>query len=196
MAARAAFDVELARRLIDRRRSTPGAALPILHDLQNQFGYIDDAAIALLADALNISKAEVARRRQLLSRLQAQPGRRTGAEDVPGGIVPGDGMRGTRRPSRKRATESSPTIRRQALVSTSRLSIVSATAHFRPRRSSTASRSAASIATGSTRSWPAQWVRSHERARSSFPRIPQPFRSAPTQWPRLWRARRGGAASI
>ncbi len=59
MAARTAFDVELARRLIDRRRSTPGAALPILHDLQNQFGYIDDAAVPLLADALNISKAEV-----------------------------------------------------------------------------------------------------------------------------------------
>ena len=59
MAARAAFDVELARKLIDRRRSTPGAALPILHDLQNQFGYIDDAVITLLADALNISKAEV-----------------------------------------------------------------------------------------------------------------------------------------
>jgi formate dehydrogenase subunit gamma len=58
MAARAAFDTELARELIDRRRSTPGAALPILHDLQHQFGYIDDAAVALMAEALNISKAE------------------------------------------------------------------------------------------------------------------------------------------
>jgi formate dehydrogenase subunit gamma len=58
MPARAPFDVELARELIDRKRSTPGAALPILHDLQNQFGYIDDDAVALLADALNISRAE------------------------------------------------------------------------------------------------------------------------------------------
>ncbi|HKN27553.1 MAG TPA: NAD(P)H-dependent oxidoreductase subunit E [Roseiarcus sp.] len=58
MAARPALDIELARELIDRRRSTPGAALPILHDLQHQFGYIDDAAVALLAEALNISKAE------------------------------------------------------------------------------------------------------------------------------------------
>ena len=58
MPHRAPFDVELARELIDRRRSTPGAALPILHDLQQQFGYIDDAAVALLADALNISRAE------------------------------------------------------------------------------------------------------------------------------------------
>lgn len=59
MAARAAFDVGLALKMIDRRRSAAGAALPILHDLQNQFGYIDDAAVPLLADALNISKAEV-----------------------------------------------------------------------------------------------------------------------------------------
>ena len=59
MAARAAFDIELVRRLIERRRTTPGAALPILHDLQNKFGYIDDAAIPMLAAALNVSKAEV-----------------------------------------------------------------------------------------------------------------------------------------
>ena len=58
MAARAAFDIELARALIERRRWTRGAALPILHDLQHQFGYIDDTAVTLLADALNISRAE------------------------------------------------------------------------------------------------------------------------------------------
>ncbi len=58
MPARAAFDIELARELIARRRTTPGAALPILHDLQHQFGYIADDAVALLADALNISRAE------------------------------------------------------------------------------------------------------------------------------------------
>jgi len=58
MAARAAFDADLARQLIDRKRALPGAALPILHDLQNEFGYIDDAAIVLMAEALNISKAE------------------------------------------------------------------------------------------------------------------------------------------
>jgi formate dehydrogenase subunit gamma len=58
MAAKAAFDPALARELIDRKRSMPGAALPILHDLQHRFGYIDDAAVALMADALNISRAE------------------------------------------------------------------------------------------------------------------------------------------
>ena len=58
MSGRLAFDLDLARTLIDRKCDTPGAALPILHDLQEQFGYIDDATIPLIADALNISKAE------------------------------------------------------------------------------------------------------------------------------------------
>ncbi len=58
MAARAAFDERRARELIERWRSTPGALLPMLHDLQHAFGCIDDAAIPLIAEALNISKAE------------------------------------------------------------------------------------------------------------------------------------------
>jgi formate dehydrogenase subunit gamma len=58
MVAMPAFDVEVARALIARRSATAGAALPILHDLQRQFGYIDDAAIPLLAQALNISRAD------------------------------------------------------------------------------------------------------------------------------------------
>lgn len=58
MSGRMAFDLSLAQALIDRKRDTPGATLPILHDLQEQFGYIDDATIPLIADALNISRAE------------------------------------------------------------------------------------------------------------------------------------------
>jgi formate dehydrogenase subunit gamma len=53
-----AFDPKLAQELIERRRGTQGAALPILHDLQHAFGYVADEAIALMAAALNISKAE------------------------------------------------------------------------------------------------------------------------------------------
>lgn len=37
----------------------PGALLPILHALQEEFGYIDDAMIPPIAEALNISHAEV-----------------------------------------------------------------------------------------------------------------------------------------
>ena len=58
MSGRTAFDLSLAQALIDRKRDTPGATLPILHDLQEQFGYIDDRVVPLVADALNISRAE------------------------------------------------------------------------------------------------------------------------------------------
>ena len=58
MSGRTAFDLDLARTLIDRKRTLPGATLPILHDLMDEFGYIDAAAVPLIADALNISRAE------------------------------------------------------------------------------------------------------------------------------------------
>jgi formate dehydrogenase subunit gamma len=58
VSGRTAFDLNLAHTLIDRKRDMPGATLPILHDLQEQFGYIDDAVVPLIADALNISRAE------------------------------------------------------------------------------------------------------------------------------------------
>lgn len=41
------------------KSAQPGAALPILHALQDCFGYIDDAAIPVIAEALNLSRAEV-----------------------------------------------------------------------------------------------------------------------------------------
>jgi len=47
-----------AKALIDARKDEKGAMLPILHDLMERFGYIDDAAIPLIASALNVSKAE------------------------------------------------------------------------------------------------------------------------------------------
>jgi formate dehydrogenase subunit gamma len=58
VSGRTAFDLSLAQSLIDRRRDERGAMLPILHDLQERFGYIDDSAIPLIADALNVSRAE------------------------------------------------------------------------------------------------------------------------------------------
>ena len=58
MAGRTAFDVDLARTLIDRKRDDArrDAANPARS--AGEFGYIDDAAIPLMADALNISRAE------------------------------------------------------------------------------------------------------------------------------------------
>jgi formate dehydrogenase subunit gamma len=37
----------------------PGALLPILHALQDEFGYIHEEAIPLVAETLNLSKADV-----------------------------------------------------------------------------------------------------------------------------------------
>lgn len=48
-----------ARNIIDEMKGQPGALLPILHALQETFGYIDSEADALIADALNVSRAEV-----------------------------------------------------------------------------------------------------------------------------------------
>jgi formate dehydrogenase subunit gamma len=53
------WDENLASRLVDEHKDIDGALLPILHALQETFGYIDRAAIAPIAEALNISKAEV-----------------------------------------------------------------------------------------------------------------------------------------
>ena len=53
------WDPTIAQSIIDRRRDEAGAMLPILHDLQEAFGYVDGDALPLIADALNVSRAEV-----------------------------------------------------------------------------------------------------------------------------------------
>src|SRR5579872_3386313 len=47
--------LERIRSCLDRE----GPLLPILHALQEEFGYIDEAAEPLIADVLNITRAEV-----------------------------------------------------------------------------------------------------------------------------------------
>ncbi|MCA0404592.1 MAG: NAD(P)H-dependent oxidoreductase subunit E [Proteobacteria bacterium] len=49
----------VAQAVIDALKDREGAALPILHALQECFGYIDEAAVPLVAEALNLSRAEV-----------------------------------------------------------------------------------------------------------------------------------------
>jgi formate dehydrogenase subunit gamma len=58
MMAQAQWSESEAKALIDARAHEKGAMLPILHDLMERFGYIDDDAIPLIAAALNVSKAE------------------------------------------------------------------------------------------------------------------------------------------
>ena len=55
----AAWDEAQALQIIAELKDLPGASLPILHALQETFGYVPDAAVPLIADALLLSKAEV-----------------------------------------------------------------------------------------------------------------------------------------
>ncbi len=54
-----AWDAQLAQSIIDQKSSLQGAMLPILHDLQHTFGYVDSSVVPQIAEALNVSKAEV-----------------------------------------------------------------------------------------------------------------------------------------
>jgi formate dehydrogenase subunit gamma len=55
----APWDEDRARTLADSLKELPGACLPILHALQEEFGYVHADAIPIVALALNLSKAEI-----------------------------------------------------------------------------------------------------------------------------------------
>ena len=53
------FSAERTAQIIAEHKDLEGPLLPILHALQETFGYIDRAAEPVVAEALNISRAEV-----------------------------------------------------------------------------------------------------------------------------------------
>ena len=53
------WNAERASEIIARYRHLKGATLPILHALQETFGCVPEAAVPLVAEALNLSRAEV-----------------------------------------------------------------------------------------------------------------------------------------
>jgi formate dehydrogenase subunit gamma len=55
----AAWDAPAASAIIARLAGLEGAMLPILHALQEEFGHVPPQSVALIADALNLSRAEV-----------------------------------------------------------------------------------------------------------------------------------------
>lgn len=54
-----AWDQDEARSIVSGLSHLEGATLPILHALQEEFGYVDPQAVSLIADALNLSRAEI-----------------------------------------------------------------------------------------------------------------------------------------
>jgi len=53
------FSTDLIRTMAREHCATPGALLPTLHAIQDALGYIPDSAISIIAEALNLSRAEV-----------------------------------------------------------------------------------------------------------------------------------------
>jgi formate dehydrogenase subunit gamma len=52
------LDIEI-REIVDARCTEPGALLPVLHAVQDALGYLPPSAVAIIANALNLSRAEV-----------------------------------------------------------------------------------------------------------------------------------------
>ena len=59
MAQHEPWSAERARAVVAPHRDRPGALLPIFHALQDTFGYISEDAIRLVADEMNLTRAEV-----------------------------------------------------------------------------------------------------------------------------------------
>ena len=53
------WDQQRAVTIVEQLKALPGALLPILHALQEEFGYVDPSVVPAIASALNISKADV-----------------------------------------------------------------------------------------------------------------------------------------
>ncbi len=54
-----AIYIDAIRRILLKEPDARGALLPLLHALQDEFGYIDDALVPHVAQALNLSRADV-----------------------------------------------------------------------------------------------------------------------------------------
>ncbi|MGD1876780.1 MAG: formate dehydrogenase subunit gamma [Kiloniellaceae bacterium] len=53
------WNPDLVQEIADAHKHEDGALLPILHALNDRFGYVDARAVPLIADVLNLSRAEV-----------------------------------------------------------------------------------------------------------------------------------------
>jgi formate dehydrogenase subunit gamma len=59
MSSYESWDVDSASAIISAHLGREGPLLPILHELQHTFGHIPDDAVLMVAEALNLSRAEV-----------------------------------------------------------------------------------------------------------------------------------------
>ncbi|WP_342363271.1 formate dehydrogenase subunit gamma [Terrarubrum flagellatum] len=59
MTAYEPWNAERASQIIAEHAALEGATLPIMHAMQEAFGHVPDAAVPMIADALNLSRAEI-----------------------------------------------------------------------------------------------------------------------------------------
>ncbi len=93
MTAYGPWNAVRASALIAEHSDREGPLLPILHALQEEFGYIDEAAEPMIAEALNISRAEVHGVVTFYHDFRQRAGRQACAEALPRGSLPGGGRR-------------------------------------------------------------------------------------------------------
>lgn len=53
------FSEERVREIVEDLRTLEGPLMPILHEVQHAFGFVPEAALPVIADGLNLSRAEV-----------------------------------------------------------------------------------------------------------------------------------------
>lgn len=53
------FSIDETRVIAEKMAALDGPLLPILHAVQNTFGHVPEAAVPVIADVLNLSRAEV-----------------------------------------------------------------------------------------------------------------------------------------
>jgi formate dehydrogenase subunit gamma len=58
-ANRAPWSADAVQEIVARHSRRNGALLPVLHDVQEAFGYVPAEAVPIIAEILNISRAEV-----------------------------------------------------------------------------------------------------------------------------------------
>lgn len=59
MNALSASELQTVRRVLAEMRERPGPLIEVLHGIQSDLGFIPPAAVPVIADALNLSRAEV-----------------------------------------------------------------------------------------------------------------------------------------
>ncbi|WP_018411750.1 formate dehydrogenase subunit gamma [Methyloversatilis thermotolerans] len=55
----AGIDGQKLKSLVDSHAALPGALLPMLHAIQDEFGHVPEQAVPVIARSLNLSRAEV-----------------------------------------------------------------------------------------------------------------------------------------